>query len=58
MLQTNSNTLRLIDKENIHSIYELHTVEAVDHYNTLGIPESIEVTSQILSHWIIKIEAA
>src|SRR5688572_5671050 len=41
--------LLMTDLENIH---ELHSLPETDQYNTLGIPETIEITKQLVSEWI------
>ena len=41
--------LELTDLDNIH---ELHSLPEVDRFNTLGIPDSIETTKQLVSEWL------
>tara|TARA_R110002126_G_scaffold71588_3_gene179485 strand:- start:611 stop:1168 length:558 start_codon:yes stop_codon:yes gene_type:complete len=40
--------LRLIQFSDLDAIHVLHSIPEVDKYNTLGIPNSIEVTEQII----------
>jgi ribosomal-protein-alanine N-acetyltransferase len=41
--------LLLTDLENIHA---LHSLPETDQFNTLGIPETIEITKQLISDWL------
>lgn len=41
--------LRLIQFTDLEAMHELHSLPEVDHFNTLGIPESMAITSKIIS---------
>lgn len=51
-LKTKRLTLRLIDIHDVSNIHQLHSIAEVDQYNTLGIPDSYEVTNKLVSQWI------
>lgn len=52
-IQTNRLTLRdLLDKD-LDNIHELLSLPETDQYNTLGIPENVETTKNILTEWLI-----
>jgi len=51
-IKTKRIALRLIDLGDIEKIHQLHSLPEVDRYNTLGIPESIEQTIQIVQQLI------
>lgn len=40
--------LRLIQFSDLNAIHTLHSLPEIDEYNTLGIPDSIEVTEKII----------
>lgn len=44
ILKTERLTLRPVTIDDTETIHQLHSIEEVDQYNTLGIPENIEVT--------------
>lgn len=50
--QTSRLTLRELSAEDLNNINQLHSFPEVDKYNTLGIPENIEVTSSLLQEWL------
>lgn len=41
-----------IQNADLEAIHELHSTPAVDQYNTLGLPESIAVTDNLLRTWL------
>jgi len=45
-------TLEELKPENLHDIHELHSIPAVDEHDTLGIPDSIQSTENLLNEWI------
>jgi hypothetical protein len=51
------STLRLLLKEvtidDISFIHTLNSLPEVDQYNTLGIPENIEITNTLVSEIIV-----
>ena len=54
-MELNTERLKLVeisfaDLENIH---ELHSFPETDKYNTLGIPETIQVTEKLLTDWLV-----
>ena len=40
--------LRLIKFSDVESIYNLHSLQETDQYNTLGIPKDVEETKSII----------
>ncbi|MDM1298747.1 GNAT family N-acetyltransferase [Empedobacter falsenii] len=44
ILKTERLTLRPVTIDDTEAIHQLHSIEEVDQYNTLGIPENIDVT--------------
>lgn len=44
ILKTERLTLRPVTIGDTETIHQLHSIEEVDQYNTLGIPENIDVT--------------
>ncbi|MGB4847239.1 MAG: GNAT family N-acetyltransferase [Saprospiraceae bacterium] len=50
----NSTRLRLhhIRNDDLESIHHLHSLPETNKFNTLGVPENIDVTKQILNQWI------
>lgn len=44
--------LTLADQQDLTEIHALHSLAETDRYNTLGIPENISQTSEILQGWI------
>lgn len=51
-LQSNSLLLREIHEMDIAFIHQLHSLPVTDQYNTSGIPESIQVTENLVKEWI------
>ena len=45
--------LREIKLNDLKNIHMLHSLPETDEYNTMGIPESIEVTHQLISDWLM-----
>lgn len=43
-----------VTRNDLVDIHELHSLPEIDRYNTLGIPEDISETRQILTDWIAK----
>ena len=52
-LSTDRLRLRWIKNSDLNSIHVLHSVPSTDEFNTLGIPESIEVTKEIVDNWLV-----
>ena len=52
MLQTKRLNIRELEWIDIDNIHQLHSLPETDEFNTLGIPETIEVTEKILSEWL------
>jgi [ribosomal protein S5]-alanine N-acetyltransferase len=44
--------LRYIRNDDLDSIHHLHSLPETNKFNTLGIPEHIDVTKHILDQWI------
>jgi len=51
-IHTKRTRLRHIVATDLEAIHTLHSIPAVDQYNTLGIPENIETTKYIIAPWI------
>jgi ribosomal-protein-alanine N-acetyltransferase len=49
-------TSKLIKISDIEFVRELHSFPEVDEFNTLGIPESIQETEQIIKPWILELQ--
>ncbi|GHA60094.1 GNAT family N-acetyltransferase [Pontibacter akesuensis] len=52
LLKSTRLTIKLVAPADLESIHALHSLPETDAYNTLGIPESLEHTKQILQEWI------
>lgn len=53
-LQTNRLYFKQVSIDDINNIHELHSLPETDRYNTLGIPETIEVTEKIINEWLVE----
>lgn len=53
-LETERLLISPISLTDLEKIHELHSLPETDQFNTLGIPESIEETEQIINDWIAK----
>ncbi|OJJ20159.1 GNAT family N-acetyltransferase [marine bacterium AO1-C] len=51
-IPTQRTTLRLISMADLEAIHELHSLPETDQYNTLGIPQNIEETQEIIEQWV------
>ena len=52
MLQTKRLFIRELEHKDIHPVHQLLSLPETDEFNTLGIPETIQVTEKLLSDWI------
>ena len=52
-LQTERLNFREVSIEDINDIHALHSLPETDKYNTLGIPETIQVTEKIIDGWLL-----
>lgn len=52
MLQTPRLQLQEITRNELQLVHELHSLPETDEFNTLGIPENIGVTEQIMTGWL------
>jgi [ribosomal protein S5]-alanine N-acetyltransferase len=52
MINSTRLRLRYIRHDDLESIHHLHSLPETNKYNTLGFPENIYVTKQILHQWI------
>lgn len=48
-INTNRLILTEVTLDDLNDIYELHSLPEIDEFNTLGIPENIEVTKKFLN---------
>jgi [ribosomal protein S5]-alanine N-acetyltransferase len=53
-LQTKRTMLREVTLADVNKIHELHCLPETDKYNTMGIPESVEVTARHVSGWAMQ----
>ncbi|HEY4936129.1 MAG TPA: GNAT family protein [Puia sp.] len=53
-LQTERLNIREISLNDIGHIHTLHSLPETDKFNTLGIPETIRVTENIVTEWLEK----
>jgi ribosomal-protein-alanine N-acetyltransferase len=53
MLETNRLYLRELVVEDLDHIHELHSLPETDQYNTLGVPDSIQATQQLVEEWLV-----
>ncbi len=52
MLNSTRLSLRFVLRSDLDSIHHLHSLPETNKYNTLGIPEHMDVTRQIVDQWI------
>ena len=52
ILSTERVKLRFIELADLEAIHHLHSLPEVDEYNTLGIPENIDVSRSVIKPWI------
>lgn len=52
LLTTDRLKLRELLISDLEYVHELHSLPETDRYNTLGIPDSIEVTRQLILTWL------
>ena len=52
-LQTKRLKLRQLLLTDLDKIHELHSLPETDEFNTMGIPDTIETTKQLVSSWLI-----
>lgn len=53
MLKTSRLTIRELDVTDLANIHTLLSLPETDEFNTLGIPETIQMTEKILEEWLI-----
>ncbi|WP_423998200.1 GNAT family N-acetyltransferase [Maribacter sp. IgM3_T14_3] len=51
-IQTDRLTLRLIVNTDVEVIHRLHCLPETDEFNTLGIPENVQETHEVITPWI------
>ena len=52
MLKTKRLHIRELTSADINNVHELHSLPETDEFNTLGIPENIQTTENILTEWL------
>lgn len=52
-LTTERLNLRPLQRTDLDNIHALHSTPAVDKYNTMGIPQSVRETEQIMLGWMM-----
>ena len=53
MLKSKRLHIRELTSADIDNVHELHSLPETDEFNTLGIPENIQTTENILTEWLI-----
>ena len=53
MLKSKRLHIRELTSADIDNVHELHSLPQTDEFNTLGIPENIQTTENILTEWLI-----
>lgn len=53
-LQTERLNFRQVSADDINNIHELHSLPETDEFNTLGIPETIQVTEKVINEWLVE----
>ena len=51
-LQTERLKLLELSRAELEEIHQLHLLPAVDEFNTLGIPETLNITSALVTDWL------
>jgi ribosomal-protein-alanine N-acetyltransferase len=52
MFKTKRLHIREVTSADIDNVHKLHSLLETDEFNTLGIPENIQVTERILTDWL------
>ncbi|MBK6266135.1 GNAT family N-acetyltransferase [Marivirga sp. S37H4] len=53
-LKTNRLIIKLVSLSDLEKIHELHSLPETDKFNTLGIPENLNQTENIVKDWVQK----
>ena len=53
MLKSKRLHIRELTSADIDNVHKLHSLPETDEFNTLGIPENIQTTKNILTEWLI-----
>ena len=53
IIQTKRLNIRQVSILDIDKIHELHSLPETDEFNTLGIPETIQTTNEIVKEWLV-----
>ena len=53
ILQTKRLLIREVSLTDIDRIHELHSLPEVDEFNTLGVPETRQITEKLVAEWVI-----
>lgn len=56
-LETGRLLLRSVAATDIAAVHELHSLPETDQFNTLGIPDNIQVTRELVGDWLLKQQA-
>ena len=51
-IQTDRLELRLIGVADVEVIHRLHSIPETDEFNTLGIPENLQETREVITPWV------
>lgn len=52
IIKTDRLILKELDLDDLDNIHTLHSLPETDQFNTMGIPENIEVTERLLADWL------
>ena len=52
MLKTERLNIKELTSADIDNVHKLHSLPETDEFNTLGIPENIQTTENILTEWL------
>lgn len=52
MLQTKRLNIRELQQADVGNVHILHSLPETDEFNTLGIPENLQVTEAIINNWL------
>jgi len=52
LLRSKRLILTPIEHSDLHEVHHLHSMPETDRYNTLGIPDNIDVTQAVIKQWV------
>jgi ribosomal-protein-alanine N-acetyltransferase len=54
LLKSNRLVFNQVTTSDLENIHALHSLPETDRFNTLGIPETIQVTEKVIAEWLAK----